>query len=401
MNTNFKTDPIRRHHILNLEILNPAMMIYLLALTGAGCDTTANVNVNVNNNNGSSGAASGDTSSNSTSGQSGTGSPSSSLPGPTASRDLSASLNWNVTTFAGGFQLPFQMAFGPISGNLYVADALGNVIWAVDPSGNVSIYAGTASQQGYLDGPRSSAYFYFPVSVAVDANENVFVADMYNHVIREISFTDGNVSTLAGVAGSYGGSDTPTSAGSALFLYPDGVAVDTISNSLYVVEYANNAVRKIDLNSGMVATFAGQIAQSGFRDGVGKDALFNCNTLSINAVKVDHSGNVYVADSCNNAIRMIDPSGNVSTLAGNGGAGFLDGPGASAQFNNPCDIAVDGVGNVFVADSNNNTIRMISPSGEVSTPSGATFNFPVGLAISPSGYLFESDLVDMGIHEIQ
>ena len=162
-----------------------------------------------------------------------------------------------------------------------------------------------------------------------------------NHRIRKIT-TSGVVSTLAGSGTSGYADGTGTS---AQFNYPSGVAVDGAGN-VYVADRYNHRIRKIT-TSGVVSTLAG--STSGYTDGTGTSAKFYYPS----GVAVDGAGNVYVADLSNHRIRKITASGVVSTLAGSGTSGYTDGTGTSAKFTYPTGVAVDGAGNVYVADYNN------------------------------------------------
>ncbi|HEY0884083.1 MAG TPA: hypothetical protein VGE20_02305 [Ramlibacter sp.] len=156
----------------------------------------------------------------------------------------------------------------------------------------------------------------------------------------------------------------------ARFSQPTGIAVDREDN-VYVADTGNHVIRKIG-RDGVVTTLAGMAGQSDTADGVGGEARFDRPV----AVGVDSSGNVYVADQAAHAIRKITPAGSVSTIAGSAGAGFADGPGAQARFQSPSGIAVDGDGNAYVADSGNSSIRKITPAGIVSTIAGGPFGTP-------------------------
>ena len=244
------------------------------------------------------------------------------------------------------------------AGNVYVADQANHRIRKITTSGVVSTLAGSGTP-GYTDGTGTSAKFYSPTGVAVDGAGNVYVADRSNHRIRKIT-ASGVVSTLAG-SGTSGYTDgTGTS---AKFSSPNGVAVDGAGN-VYVADYFNHRIRKIT-TSGVVSTLAG--SASGYADGTGTSAQFSYPT----GVAVDGAGNVYVADYNNHRIRKITTSGVVSTLAGSGTPGYTDGTGTSAKFSSPTGVAVDGAGNVYVADYNNHRIRKITASGVVSTLAGS------------------------------
>ena len=210
------------------------------------------------------------------------------------------------------------------------------------------------------------------------------------------------VSTLAGsgVAGFLNATGT-----AAQFKSPEDVAVD-VSGNVYVGDRNNNRIRKIT-PSGVVTTFAG--STQGYTEGTGTFAKFN----NIYSVAVDGSGNVYVADAGNNRIRKITPTGVVTTLAGSGTAGYADGTGAAAQFNFPTGVAVDGSGNVYVAESVNHRIRKISPTGVVTTFAGsgtagfadgtgtsAQFNAPSDVAVDVSSNVYVADHNDNIIRKI-
>jgi sugar lactone lactonase YvrE len=242
--------------------------------------------------------------------------------------------------------------------------------------------------------------FNQPRGIAVDKGGNIYVADKHNHSIRKVT-PDGVVDTIAG-------SGKPDFAdgegGGARFNFPHGVAVDE-SGNIYVADSGNNRIRKITA-SGNVMTFAGS-GIKGIADGLGKEASFN----HPHGLAIDGSGNVYVADRQNHSIRKISPSGTVTTLAGSGKPEFADGQGKEASFNQPCGIAVDEIGTVYVADTNNHRIRKIGPSGYVTTlvgsgnlgsedgyGSAASFNRPYGIAVDAGGAVYVSD---QGNHKIR
>jgi hypothetical protein len=284
------------------------------------------------------------------------------------------------------------------AGNVFVADTYNNTIRKITPSGVVTTLAGSAAaNRGSADGTGAAARFYWPWGVAVDGAGNVFVADVGNEIvggddtIRKIT-PAGVVTTLAGTVDAYGSSDGTGAA--ARFYEPQGVAVDVAGN-VFVADHGNNTIRKIT-PSGVVTTFAGTAGSSGSADGTGAAARFN----GPQGVAVDVAGNVFVADSGNHTIRKVAPSGVVTTLAGSAEAdpGSADGTGAAARFNSPAGVAVDGSGNVFVADSGNNAIRKISISGVVTTIVGVAApasagNFPGPLPasiVSPRGVAIDS-----------
>ena len=166
------------------------------------------------------------------------------------------------------------------------------------------------------------------------------------------------------------------------------------SGYVYVADTGNHRIRKIN-SAGVVTTFAG--STEGFADGTGNTAQFKYPS----GVAVDSRGNVYVADSANNRIRKITPTGVVSTFAGTGTAGFAEGAANTAQFNHPAGVAVDSSGYVYVADYANNRIRKITPAGVVSTlVSTAQLNYPTGVAVDSSGNVYVADRKNHRIRKI-
>jgi hypothetical protein len=282
------------------------------------------------------------------------------------------------------------------AGNAYVADTNNDTIRKITSAGVVTTLAGVAGSQGPADGIGSAAQFAFPASVAVDGEGIVYVADPGNDTIRKIT-SAGVVTTLAGTAGQSGSVDGTGSA--ALFHGPYGIAVDGAGN-VYVAD-SNGAIRKIT-SAGVVTTLAGTAGQSGSADGTGSGALF----YEPYGVAVAGAGIVYVADSGNNTIRKITSAGVVTTLAGMAGqAGSADGTGSAAQFNFPWNVVVDGAGNVYVADTGNYTIRKITSGGVVTTLAGtagqagsadgtgsaAQFGYPGAIAVDGSGNVYVAD----------
>ncbi len=227
---------------------------------------------------------------------------------------------------------------------------------------NVTVLAGQMGVAGLEGGTGQQAHFWLPNSVAADLAGNVYVADTASHTVRMIA-PNGLVRTLAGLSGSHGITDGV--GGQARFSAPFGVAVDA-AGAVFVADTANNTIRHITA-AGVVSTLAGQAGQAGSANGLGDQARFR-NPWS---VALDGSGNVLVADMSNNSIRKITPAGEVTTLAGQPGpAGHTDGPGLLARFNSPYGVAADPDGNVYVSDSGNHAIRKITPKGMVSTLAG-------------------------------
>ena len=262
---------------------------------------------------------------------------------------------------------------------------------------------------GSADGTGSSAGFYSTSGVAVDASGNVYVSDW--DTIRKVTSL-GVVTTLAHVAFLGSGDFTG-----------GGLAADTTGN-LYVADHGT--ISKVS-TTGVVTTFSGNASLSGSADGTSTSARFHnpCD------VAVDSTGNVYVADAGNHAIRKIDAGGNVTTIGGvMGSKGSSNGSKSAARFNSPQGVTVDAAGNVYVADTGNCLIRKITASdltvstvagavftgsealpgrggfsgnitglgGLDGTGTGASFSFPVGIKVDGSGNLY---VTDTGIPKIR
>jgi len=270
------------------------------------------------------------------------------------------------TNSAARFDWPLGLTVNG-SGNVYVAEWVNDTIRKVTPVGInwvVTTPVGKAGVAGSADGTNSAARFNGPGGVAVDSAGNVYVADTHNHTIRKVTPVGPNwvVTTLAGKAGVAGSADGTNSA--ARFYEPLGVAVDSMGN-VYVAGNGNNAIRKVTPvgTNWVVTTPAGNAAVAGSADGTNSTARFN----SPLGVAVDSAGSVYVADTANDNIRKMTLVGTnwvVTTLAGRVGiAGSADGTNSAARFNLPISVAVDGAGNLYVADAGNETIRKVTPVG--------------------------------------
>jgi serine/threonine protein kinase len=257
------------------------------------------------------------------------------------------------------------------------------------PQSSPPIIAGAIGVAGASDGLGSQAGFSSPSALAVDITGNIYVADMGNDTIRKIS-PSGDVRTLAGSAGHPGQIDGEGA--QARFMAPSGIAVDDFGN-VYVAEFASDTIRKIT-PEGSGNLLAGSPGNPGWADAKGDNAHFR-NPWS---VAVDKLGNVYVADKDNFVIRQITADGRVSTIAGKPGVpGFADGKGAAARFKDPHGIAVDRFGNVYVADTANQAVRRISTSGDVTSIALGLFN-PESVAVDAAGSVYVTDSV--GVHKI-
>ena len=277
-------------------------------------------------------------------------------------------------------------------GNLYVTDTLNSTIRKITPAGVVTTLAGNAKFADWFlfaDGRGAAARFYHPAGIACDAVGNLYVADTQNNLIRKVT-PAGQVSTLTGQTmfpGQRGGSLT-----SVHFATPIGIACDAAGN-LYVAG-SSIGVRKIT-PAGKVTTLAD--GPLGWPHGIA----------------LDSAGNLYLADSVNDTIDKFTPAGVVTILAGKTDTfGHSDGTGAAARFDTPTGVACDAAGNLYVADSGNNSIRMITPAGEVTTLAGslppgsvdgdglaARFETPTGITIDAAGNLYVTDCVNCTIRK--
>ncbi len=237
------------------------------------------------------------------------------------------------------------------SGNLFVTDTLNQTIRKITSAGVVTTFAGTAGTSGTTDGTGTAARFNSPSGIEIDSSGNLFISDYANDTIRKIT-TAGVVTTFAGTAGTSGTTDGTGTA--ARFNRPSGIEIDS-SGNLFVTDTSNHTIRKIT-SAGVVTTFAGTAGSSGTTDGTGTAARFN----SPSDIEIDASGNLYVADLLNHTLRKITSAGVVTTFAGTAGtSGTIDGTGTTARFNTPLGIKIDSSGNLFVADSLNHIIRKI------------------------------------------
>ena len=328
-------------------------------------------------------------------------------------------LQYTITTFAGtgtagftadggaasgaGLGGPFGVAVDG-SGNVYIADQYNNRVRKVS-GGNISTVAGTGVNAFSGDGKAATAAtLSAPDGVAVDSSGNLFISDSSNYVVRKVA-TSGIITTVAGVqtqGPGFAGDGGPATSG--VLSHPAALALDTAAN-LYIADPGNNAVRMVS-TAGVITTVVGATPPGFTGDGgPARNARLN-NPIGL---AIDRAGNIYIGDSGNNRIRMISSStGNITTIAGTGVGGRLgDGGLASkAQLNNPKGVAVDAAGNVYIADSFNSRIRVIGTNGIISTVAGTGVSgysgdgglatngqmfYPSGLAIDKSGLIYVAD----------
>jgi sugar lactone lactonase YvrE len=272
------------------------------------------------------------------------------------------------------FKLPEGIA-ADTAGNLYVAEPASAVIRKVTPQGVTTTLAGTIGAVGYSDGSGAAARFNAPSRLQADTNGNLYVTDTGNSVVRKI--------TPAGVAGTVAGNGTCGSVDGhttfAQFCNPKGIALDRLGN-LWVADTGNHTVRRIDVN-GNVTTVGGSPGVCGSANGRGDVARF-CNPQDVG---VDEWNNVYVVDTGNSTIRMINPKGEVTTLAGQAGqCGSVDGSTSVSRLCAPSGIAIEG-NDLYIADTGNATIRRINLDNVTSTVAGVPGSQGIVLGPLPGG----------------
>ncbi len=284
------------------------------------------------------------------------------------------------------------------AGNVYVADTGNSVVRKVDVHAVVTTVAGQAGNQSDMDGTGTQARFDEPEGIAADAAGNLWVTDAGAGTIRRIVLATGAVTTFAG-----GGNGFADGTGTgARFNQPRGIVADDAGN-LYVSDASNQLIRRIVIATAAVTTIAGGVGQAGFADGTGTAARFN----QPRGLALDGNGKLYVADSANSSIRAIALAGGVvTTLAGTGMPGPSDGVGTAAAFDNARGVVCDGLGNLYVADTNNSMVRkIVIATATVTTIAGkahvvgqqlgplpGVINGPWGIVVLPgSGALVYSD----------
>ncbi len=303
------------------------------------------------------------------------------------------------------------------SGNIYVSDYYNNRIRKVSPSGIITTIAGTGLAGFSGDGgPATAATFINPGGIIVDAHGNVIFTDFRNYCIRKIT-PAGIISTIAGTPGVYGYSGDGGPATAAKFYYAGGLAIDRIGN-IYVAEQWNNRLRKID-TFGIITTIAGNgpigYGMGGYGGDGGPATSAQLNFAS--SVTLDTAGNIYFGDEKNHRIRKINTLGIITTFAGTGSPGFSgDGVAATAtEINYPEGVAADRFGNVYIGDASNNRIRKVNSSGIISTIAGngiagyvcdgcaATLgglNYPCDLFVDDAGNVYIPDHLNNRIRKV-
>jgi uncharacterized protein (TIGR03437 family) len=241
------------------------------------------------------------------------------------------------------------------SGNIYVADTLNHAVREITPTGNITTIAGTGVQ-GYAGdgGSAMGAQLRFPSGVAVDQAGNIYIADTGNHVVRKI--INGTITTLAG-NGFPGFNGDGGQAASAQLNRPLAVAVDAAGN-VYIADSGNVVVREVS-PKGIITTVAGNGSVGKAPDG---SAAASSILSGVQSVAVDPAGDIFIVGT---VVQFVDPTGTLYTVAGDGRIGYSGdgGPSTGAEFNGVSSVALDGNGNVYLADTNNNAVREMQSSG--------------------------------------
>jgi sugar lactone lactonase YvrE len=334
-------------------------------------------------------------------------------------REVSAT--GTITTVAGNGSISFGGDTGPAaaaeldspsgvaadgSGNLFIADTLNHSIRRIDAvSGVITTVAGDGTAGYSGDGnPATSAELDSPAAVALDAAGDLFVADTGNCAIRLVAF-GGKISTFAG-DGTCGWDGDGVPATNAGLGNPQGLALDA-AGDLFIADTDDNRIRRVDVSTHLITTVVGDGNAAYTGDG-GPASAAEVNQPA--GVLVDSNGDLYVVDTGNNVVRFVSAaSGNITTLVGNGTAGYSGdgGPAASAELSAPSSVALDSAGNLFIADTGNNIVRRVdATSGNISTvagdtnfgfggdggaPTSATLADPAGVAFDAAGNLYVAD----------
>ncbi|WP_353572210.1 Ig-like domain-containing protein, partial [Candidatus Albibeggiatoa sp. nov. BB20] len=280
---------------------------------------------------------------------------------------------------------PYDVALDA-AGNIYIADYGNHCIRKVDTSGIITTVAGIGTSGYSGDGGFAiAAELNTPRSVAIDSTGNIYIAEEYNHCIRKVDIL-GIISTAAGTCGSNGDSGDGGAATDALLKYPHGVAVDSTGN-IYIADSRNFRVRKVD-SSGIINTVAGSETPGFSGDGgLATSATFK----SPEGVAVDTAGNIYISDPFGYCVRKVDASSSivntVAGICGSGGYSGDDGLATAAEFRWIRDITVDADGNLYMTDTNNSYVRVVDTAGIV-TSIPISLSYPSGVIVDADGHIY-------------
>jgi uncharacterized protein (TIGR03437 family) len=333
----------------------------------------------------------------------------------------------NIDTLAGNGRQGFSGDGGPAaaaglnhprglavdaSGSVYVGDADNLRVRRISPNGMISTVAGNGYAGNFGDGgPAMNASLGNLTGLALDAAGNLYIADAHNMCVRKVT-PGGMISTVAGINGLQGFSGDGGPATSARLNVP--AAVMFSGGNLYIADSSNQRIRRVSGN-GTITTIAGNSAVAGFA-GDGGPATSALLAFPL-GMATDSVGNLYFADGDNNRVRRISPGGVITTVAGNGAGRFAGdaGPATSASLNIPEDVAIDGAGNLLIADSGNNRVRKVDSAGLISTLAGtagngfsgdgglatqAMLDFPWAVATGATGNVYIADRVNNRVRMI-
>ncbi|HLK47056.1 MAG TPA: IPT/TIG domain-containing protein [Bryobacteraceae bacterium] len=304
------------------------------------------------------------------------------------------------------------------AGNIYIGDQLNYRVRKIS-GGNITTIVGTGTAgdtgAGTSGGAATAAQIRTPCGLAVDGSGNLFLSDTGNHEIKKVASGGGTITTIAGNGtGGFAGNNHPGS--QAQFDNPTGLVLDGAGN-LYIADSSNHVVRLITPGTtGTVQAFAGNNTAGYLGDGgpAGAAELDNPTGLAIDA-----AGNIYVADANSGVIRKVTPGGgSISTVAGTGSNGYSGdgGKATQAMLNHPHGVAVDAAGNIYIADTLNSRIRMVTPDGSIRTIAGvggigysgdsgdatrAALNFPTALAVDAAGNVYVADTQNSAIRVLK
>ena len=298
------------------------------------------------------------------------------------------------------------------AGNLFIADAQNHVIREVNhATGVITTVAGNGVSGYSGDGTAATgAELYYPRSVAVDAAGDLLIADSFNNVIREVNYASGIITTVAG-----NGAGDGLAATSAALHGPEGVAVDA-AGDIFIADTFNNRIREVNHATGVITTVAGDGVRGYSGDG---KAATSAELDDPFGLAVDSAGDIFIADTGNNRIREVHhATGLITTVAGNGASRYSgDGIAAiNASLNGPLGVAVDVVGDLFIADTYNDRIREVNHatgiittvagsglsgfSGDDNAATSAKLNYPQSVALDAAGDLFIVDSGNRRIREV-
>jgi streptogramin lyase len=256
------------------------------------------------------------------------------------------------------------------NGNIYEADFAESRIRKVNAQDTLFTIAGIGVP-GYAGdgGPATLATFANPTGVVMDTAGNLFITEEYNNIVRKINRVTGQVSTVCGTGtGGYAGDGGPATA--AMLDQPGGLCLDKAGN-IYIADKNNNRIRKVDRTTGIISTYAGNGTFGYSGDGGAADAT---KLAFPRGVSIDTLGNIYIADFGNHRVRKVDAiSGNISTVAGTGSPGYAgnNGPAIAARLTDPHGVYVSRRGNLYIADYGNNVVRVVTPDGVMHTVAGS------------------------------